>query len=419
MIPRFLATSFCLTTILTAAAALHAEDWPQFRGPNRDGSSAEKNLPTTWTDANVDWKVKLPGHGSSSPIVLGNKVIVTCYTGYGLDEGNPGDQSRLARLVLCYDLGTGKELWKFEAKASVPEEDFQGFQALHGYASSTPATDGETVYVFFGRSGVGALGLDGKPKWAQKVGDRTHNWGSGTSPLIYKNLVIVNAQVEGSGLVALNKKTGKSAWSAQGIRAAWNSPTLVQPAGGKPEVVISVQGQVLAFDPDTGAPLWRSPGVQDYVGPSIIPVNGHVFAIGARSGMGVMVKAGGRGEVSPVWEVAKGSNVSSPVHHDGHLYWAHESRGVVYCVDAKSGRVMYEQRLDPRPDRIYASPVVADGKIYFVSRNNGTFVVAAKPQFELVAHTPPFDDSVFNASPAISGGKLLLRSDEYLYAIGK
>src|SRR5688500_12074542 len=183
IIPRFLATFFCLTTIFSPAAALHAEDWPQFRGPNRDGSSAEKNLPTTWSDADLAWKVKLPGPGSSSPIVFGNKVIVTCYTGYGLDEGNPGDQSRLARLVLCYDLATGKELWKFSTKASVPEEQFQGFQALHGYASSTPATDGELVYVFFGRSGVGALGLDGKPKWAQKVGDKTHNWGSGTSPL--------------------------------------------------------------------------------------------------------------------------------------------------------------------------------------------------------------------------------------------
>jgi outer membrane protein assembly factor BamB len=151
----------------------------------------------------------------------------------------------------------------------------------------------------------------------------------------------------------------------------------------------------------------------------VIAFQGHVFAIGARAGMGVLVKAGGRGEVSPVWQVGKGSNVSSPVYHEGHLYWASESRGVVYCVDASSGQLVYEQRLDPRPDRIYASPVLADGKIYYVSRNNGVFIVAAKPQFELLSHVPPLDNSTFNGSPAVGGGKLLLRSNEYLYAVGE
>jgi outer membrane protein assembly factor BamB len=405
---------FALVPLTTAA-----QDWPQFRGPQRDGTSAA-NLPTTWSaTTNMAWKVKLPGPGASSPIVVGNKVILTCYTGYGLREGGSGEMSNLERMVLCYDLASGKELWSFKSKANQPEQPFQGFQALHGYASSTPASDGEFVYVFFGRSGVGALTLDGKAKWAQKVGEGTHNWGSGTSPLLYKDLVIVNAQVEGSGLVALNKKTGQKVWSQPSAKSAWNSPFLVRASSGEDELVISSKGQVQAYEPATGKPLWQSSGVQDYVCPSIISFDGKVFAIGARSSMGVLIEAGGRGDVTPIWEVNKGSNVSSPVYHDGYLYWAHESRGVAYCVDAKTGEVKYEERLEPRPDRIYASPIVAGGKIYYVSRNNGVFIVAARPQFELLSHVPPLDNSTFNGSPAVGGGKLLLRSNEYLYAVGE
>ncbi len=115
-----------------------------------------------------------------------------------------------------------------------------------------------------------------------------------------------------------------------------------------------------------------------------------------------------------------GSNVSSPVYHDGYLYWVSESKGIAYCIDAKTGEAVYEKRMQPRPDRIYASPVVADGKIYYVSRNNGTFVVAARPEYELLAHNViASDDSVFNASPAVSDGQLLLRSDKCLYCVGR
>src|SRR6185295_5258604 len=156
--------------------------------------------------------------------VMGGRVFLTCYSGYGFDEHDPGDQSALVRHVLAFDLKTGKPLWNFPAKASLPEEDFRGFQALHGYASSTPATDGNLLYVFLGKNGVGALTLDGKPKWSQLVGTGKHNWGSATSPVLHKNLVIVNASVEGNNIVALNKMTGKQVWAQKGVRSAWNSP---------------------------------------------------------------------------------------------------------------------------------------------------------------------------------------------------
>ncbi len=417
MIRSILLVGICLATF---GSALLAADWPQFRGPNRDGGTEDSGTPTQWDDStNLLWKQKLGGHGSSSPIVVGGKVFLTSYSGYGLDERNPGDQSSLVRHVLAFDLGTGKPAWDFPANASLPEENFQGFQALHGYASSTPASDGNLLYVFLGKNGVGALTLDGKPRWSQSVGTGKHNWGSGTSPVIHKNLVIVNASVEGSGLVALNKLTGKQVWAQKGVRSAWNSPVLVTPASGKTEVVISSQGEILAYDADSGQPAWRCPGVKDYVCPTVLVHEDVVYAIGARAGMGVAVKAGGTGNVSPLWEMGKGSNVSSPVFHGGHLYWAHEGRGIVYCADAKTGEIVYEERLQPNPDRIYASAVLAGDKIYYVSRNRGVYVVAADPQFKLLAHNQPLDSSVFNASPAVVDGKLLLRSNEYLYCLGK
>jgi outer membrane protein assembly factor BamB len=399
---------------------LPAEDWPWFRGVYQDGVSTSASAPTKWSDSeNLLWKVTLPGPGGSSPIVVGGKVYVTCYSGYGLREGQGGDQANLMRHVLCFDLKTGKEEWSFPAKGAVPEEEFQGFQALHGYASSTPACDGDSLFVFFGKSGVGCLDLKGKPRWGSKVGTEAHNWGSGTSPVLYKNTVIVNASVESGALVALNKKTGATVWSQRGVRSAWNSPILVKAPGNKVEVVLSSQGELQGYDPDIGKPLWRAPGIQDYVCPSVIGHEGVVYAIGARSGMGVAVKTGGRGDVPVLWEMKRGSNVCSPVFHEGHLYWTHESRGVAYCANAATGEIVYEERLEPRPDTIYASPVLVGGNIYYVSRNNGTYVVAAKPQFELVAHVPHLDRSTHNGSPAVSDGKLLIRSNEALYCVGQ
>jgi len=416
MLKRF----YFLFLIVLPCVTLHAEDWPQFRGVFQDGVSPSTEVPTTWTGTeNLLWKAELPGPGGSSPVIAAGKVYLTCYSGYGLREGDRGDQAALTRHVLCFDLKSGKQLWAFPAKALVPEEEFQGFQALHGYASSTPCVDNDAVYVFFGKSGVGCLDLKGKARWGSKVGERTHNWGSATSPVLYKNTVIVNASVETGALVALNKRNGSVAWSQRGVREAWNSPILVKAPGNKVELVLSSQGELQGYDPENGKPLWRAPGIQDYVCPSVIAHDGIVYAIGARSGMGVAVRAGGRGDVQPLWDMKRGSNVCSPVYHDGYLYWTHESRGVAYCADAKTGEIVYEERLEPRPDLIYASPVLAGGNIYYVSRNNGTYVVAAKPQFQLVAHNPPLDRSTFNGSPAVADGKMLLRSNEALYCIGK
>ena len=195
---------------------------------------------------------------------------------------------------------------------------------------------------------------------------------------------------------------------------------LVDLPSGQQELVVSVRGKIRAFNPQTGTELWSCHGVDDYVVPSIIAHDGVVYAIGGRSNTALAVKAGGKGNVTELWRIGKGSNVTSPVYHDGHIYWSHEGNGIAYCVTADKGTVVFDERLRPNSDRIYGSPIVADGKLYFVSRQKGVHVVEAKPQFKLLAHNVIKDDtSVFNGSPVVLNSQLLLRSNRYLYCIGK
>jgi outer membrane protein assembly factor BamB len=408
--------------LVVAALALNAPaaEWPNFRGPHSSGVSEEKDLPVQWSDTeNLLWKTDLPGPGSSSPIVWGDKVFVTCYTGYGLDQRNPGDPAALRRHLLCLDRKGGGVLWDKEVKAKLPEAPYGGFLVNHGYASSTPATDGARVYVFHGKTGVFAYDFTGVPLWHADVGDRIHDWGSGTSPLLYKDFVIVNAAVESGALIALNKKSGKEAWRTAGIERCWASPALVDVPGGKPELVLSCPNTVRGFDPDTGKELWKCKGIQEfYLCPTVVSWDGIVYAIGGRAKKALAVKAGGTGDVTQtnlLWTKPVGSNVTSPAVYEGHLYWVSED-GLAHCLQAKDGAAVYRERLT---GGVYASVTIADGKIYVVSQKDGTFVLASKPKFEKLAHNTFSDDSTFNASPAVSQGQLLLRSNKCLYCIGK
>jgi outer membrane protein assembly factor BamB len=419
-------TRMCRTfalALLMVPTLLAAADWPQFRGPGGKGAApaSEMGLPVQWSDdTGIAWRVKLPGPGASSPIVVGDRVLVTSYSGYGLPGKSGGEVQDLKRHLLCFDRA-GKLLWHKEvaaAKDSAYSE--QEYISLHGYASSTPTSDGKHVYAFFGTAGVIAYDLDGKQLWQQSVGTGTYAWGSGSSPVLYKDVVIVNASIESGALVALNKKDGKPAWSAKGLRMSWSTPTLV-PIGGHTEVVVNLPGKVEAYNADNGKPLWDCPGTRDfYVVPAPIAHDGIVYVVGGRDNLALAVKAGSKGEVTPLWQIAKGSNVSSPVYHDGYLYYAHEQGGIVYCIKASNGKAAYERRLDPAPEYNYASATYGDGKIYYVSRTDGVYVVAARPTFKQLAHNViKSDPSVFNASPAIADGRLYLRSDRFLYCIGK
>lgn len=395
------------------SVAVSAGEWRGFRGPGGQGYSTETGLPTTWTDTkNVEWKAELPGPGASSPITLGEKVYLTCYSGYGHGtEGSSVDDLRLH--LVCFNRADGSKLWSKEIMPKQPESN--GVRD-HGYAGPTPVTDGQAIYVFFGKSGVFRFTLDGKQVWNADVGTRTHGWGCGTSPVLYKDLVIVNASVESGSLYGINKKDGSIAWKSSGMRSSWNTPHLVD-VDNRQELVVSVQGKILAYDPGTGESLWSCRGVQDYVCPSIVSSNGVVYAIGGRNSKCFAVRAGGKGEVSDthlLWEAKAGSNVASPVVHDGHLYWVSDRNRVAYCLDLKDGSIVYSERFKGQP---YASAVFGDGKIYIVTRFDGIFVLAAKPEFEILAHNKLTDRGRFNASPVISDKQLLIRSDSFLYSI--
>lgn len=405
--------------VVISTVTLYSADWTQFRGQGGLGISDETGLPTKWSSTqNIIWKAEMPGPGASSPITLGDRVFITCYTGYGLAP-NEGDQKDLVRHLFCLNRKTGDAIWHKKFQPKLPEHKYQGEGSYHGYTASTPTTDGERLYVFFGKSGVFCFDLDGTELWQATVGDRTNGWGSGCSPLLYKNLLIVNASVESGSLVALNKMNGEEVWRAKGIGWSWNTPLLV-PGKVKTELVVSIQNQVVSFNPDTGEELWRAEGVHRYVCPSVVFHDDVVYVIGGGH-TSLAVRTGGSGDVSTshgLWRLNKGANVSSPIYYKDHLYWTRDG-STVCCQNPATGEIVYDERLNPGAGRIWSSPVLADGKLYFVSQHNGTYVVAAQPKFELLAHNKfEDDDSRANASPAVSNGHLFLRTDRNLYCVG-
>jgi outer membrane protein assembly factor BamB len=410
---------------LSITLSLHAADWPQFRGPTADGVTTDTNLPLTWSEKeNLVWRTELPGPGSSSPIISGEKVFLTSYSGYGIDIKEPGDMSKLKRHALCLDKKTGKILWDKEIKTDLPNTPYTGsYITTHGYASSSAVTDGKSVFFFMANAGVFAFTLNGEKVWDVSVGEKPHPWGVGTSPILYGDLLIVNAALESNQLLALDRKNGKTVWSARGFPASWNTPTIVK-AEGHDELVVISSGILRAFDPKDGKELWTCESIKGAeLCPSVVAHDGGIFVIGT-GGKALAVRAGGKGDVTAthiVWQAQKGSNVGSPVYHEGHLYFVNDTRGTATCLAAKTGEVVYEQpMLKEKRDRWYATPLLSGDRLYYTSRQSGTVVLAAKPTFEVLAtNVITGDDSVSNASPAVSDGHIFLRSNKFAYCIGK
>ena len=412
---------------LFAIGSLKAEDWSRFRGQDGNAASDEKNLPSNWSASEgVAWRTELPGPGSSSPIVAGERVFLTCYRGYGTSDSRGSSQENLERLLVCVNRADGKLLWQAAVKAVLPEDSYNGFITQHGYATSTPATDGERVYAFFGKSGVVAFDMDGKQLWQTSVGTGSApmGWGTGTSVVLHKDTVIVNAAAEGRAMVALDKATGKEVWkaAADAMSGSWSTPLLVDAGEGKLDLVVSVPYEIWGFNPDTGKLRWHSEGIPERtICPSVVAKDGIVYAIGGRSGATVAVRAGGRGDVTAthlVWRANEGAYVPSPAIIGEHLYWASD-RGVMICLNAKDGKTVYKERL-PSGGQTYASVVSADDKLYVVTRDKGTVVLAVGPEFKVLAHNQLDPDAgTFNSGPVPSRGQLLLRSNKYLYCLGK
>lgn len=436
-----------------------AADWTRFRGPNGAGISGEP-VPVKWNDsANLKWKASLPGPGLSSPIIVGDRIIVTCWSGYADGSGTEGSLDRLKRHVICVDRGTGDIVWNHAEDAVLPEDSFRGMFAENGYASHTPATDGKRVYAFLGKSGVIALNLaDGKPLWRTGVGENRERrgWGSASSPIVHGRHVIVPAFIEGDALLALDAETGDVAWKQEvpGYTSNWSTPILV-PAGQRTDLVLSVPGEVWGLNPDNGKLRWycEIPGSDDSRS-SVIADGSMVIAMagGRGANASIAVKAGGKGDVADtmkVWQGRDASGISTPLVHGDRLYVV--SNNVLTVVDLQSGNRIRQIRMSggsnpsadrssregrsPRPGgddsngraagsyrrgpggQDYSSPIVAGHHLYYTSRQGDTFVYDLTDDVHLVAVNRFGDPGEYNATPAAADGQLFVRSTRFLYCI--
>ena len=460
-----------LVALFASSLCAAPSDWPQFRGPNRDGVSTDPKVPLTWSATeNMKWKMELPGPGASCPIVSGDKVIVTCFSGH---KSN-GDVSGLVRHVICVDKATGKRLWQKDYPAAHPDDPSRGMIMEHGYTSNTPATDGEHIFVHWGKGGVVALDMSGKELWKADTGTESNRmrWGSAGSVLLWKNLVIVNASDESQALIAFDQATGKQAWkqAASSLEMSFSSPRLFKQTDGREDLLVAANGELWGLNPESGKLRWYAAhGLSGNFSPDPVQFGDVVCIFGGYPQTGrVAVKAGVSGEVSQsdvLWRDNNSTYVPTPVLHDGKLYVIND-QGFAWCADAKSGDMLYRERAieggggggatapgagagagaggggggrgpgdgsgggggrrggggggggGGKP--FYASPIVIGDKIVAVSRKQGTFVYSAKPQFEKPTVNMIADDTTdFNASPAVSDGCLFLRSNKALYCIGK
>jgi hypothetical protein len=386
--------ALCLTIALAFSLHVQAADWPRFLGPNAEAVVKEARIPLTWSSTqNLLWKLDLPGPGSSSPIVVGDKVFVTCWTGYGDKEGAT-DMTKLVRHLICLNLTDGKQLWSTPVPSTVAEDPYEGFITEHGYATSTPVSDGINVYVFFGKTGALAFDLTGKQLWHTPLGtgSGSRRWGSGGSPILYKDTLIVNATDESKALFALDKKTGKQLWKADGdiLELAYSTPVILE-TDGRTDLVFPAAEEIWGLNPETGKLRWYAThGLPGNVSPALIHDHGIVYLFGGYPTAGsAAVKLGGKGDVTSthiLWQSKTSSYVPTPILHDGHLYVVND-QGFAICMDAKTGQDIYRERVIENGGRgrgkpFYASPILIGDKLYAVSRRSGTYVIAAKPSFE-------------------------------------
>lgn len=434
-----------VAAILFASSISEAqEEWPRFRGADGNGISAS-SVPTEWSpEKNILWKTELPGAGCSSPIVVAGKVYLTCYSGYGESRNNIGKKEDLERHVVCIDQDSGKELWSKTIPGTANEIDFGGIGVTaHGYSSHTPVSDGQHLFVFLGKAGVVAYDLDGNELWQKTVGDGSdsRNWGSASSPIVHGDLVVVPALAESRSIYGLDKKTGEQKWvcESKAMDNTWSTPLVVDVDDSRSDIVIGVPDELWAINPETGKLKWLASGVggEDtgfYTSP--VESEGVIYAsVGGRSGGGtVAVRKGGSKDVTEThvsWNGPTSSSFASPVVFNGHLF-AVGRGGIMQVVDIKSGEQVAKVRMESTDESKpangggrfgsadYGSPVIAGDKLYFTKGNGETFVFTADAECKQIAANKLTDDSeIFSGTPAISDGKLFIRSSKFLYCVGE
>lgn len=413
-------------------------NWPQWRGSDGSGISSEKGLPGEWSESkNIHWKTAIPGRGHSSPIVWGNRVFLTTsiegpivpgaeavrHIRRGEEYRHPdseGADHSYALKLLCLDVETGKLIWE---RVVYEGTVYDNRHKKNTYASTTPATDGKYIYLSFEAEGLYCYDSNGKQIWKNSLGKIAKGgMGPGTSPVLYENLVILQCDQEygeSSFIAAVDKKSGKEVWRVPRThRRSWATPLLVK-TGQRTELVASGAESVIAYDPATGKELWRAPGVVSNPIPSPVAANDLVFvSAGSEAKRAYAIRLGGAGDLKNtsniVWTYDKGTAyVPSPILYGDSLYLLTDA-GALTCLEATTGKVIYQARL-PVAAKFTASPVAFEGKILIVSEDGDGFILRAGSTPDVLS-VNSLGEPVY-ASPAIGGGKILLRGANNLYCI--
>lgn len=415
-----------------------SSNWPGWRGPGGNGISPEADLPVEWSDTkNVLWKTPIPGRGHSSPIVWGNRVfLTTAIEGAATEDykrtkhfingeefvhpdGVAADRINTLK-VYALDRDTGKVVWE-----RTPYEGtiFDSRHRRNTRASETPVTDGRRVYAYFGSAGLYAYDFEGKLQWKFSPGDiGTYGVGTGTSPILYGDLVILQVDNEDgtdSVIVALDTSNGKVRWKKQReVQVSWATPLLVPVAGGT-QLITSGNEFIVSYDPANGEELWRVPGLESNAIPS--PVAGHGLVVVSAGFPAKRVKAlriiSREDQEREVWSYNKGTGyIPSPILHGDYVYLISDG-GILTCLDARTGDVVYEGGRVPIPARFASSIVAFGGKLLLSSQDGDSFVIQAGPEHKVIS-TNSINEPIW-ATPAIADGKIFIRGEHTLFAIAK
>jgi outer membrane protein assembly factor BamB len=419
-------STHCLgLVLLVLGGTARAGDWPGWRGPHGDGTSGDGAVPVRWSATdNVAWKTPIPGKGHSSPIVCGDRVFLT--TCIEEDAKRPGDKAR--RMLLCLDRRDGRVLWQkavFSAK-------LEKLHHLNSRASSTPATDGKHVFVTFldpasdadARVVVGCYDFDGNRVWQKSPGCFSSRHGLCSSPILYKDTLIVNCDHDGDGyVVCLAKAGGAERWRIDrpNKTRSYCAPLIVDAAGRK-QMVMSGSKCVASYDPDTGKQWWIIDGpTEQFVSSLVFLENTFFLTAGFPTYHYMGIRPDGSGNVThthvawhhEVKNHREGAYVPSPIAFE-KWFFAVSDDGVLNCFEAKSGKWLWRKQLGRHHS---ASPVLAGGRLYFTADNGDTYVVKASDQSEVVSKNPLGEECY--ASPAVSQGQIFIRGDRHLFCIAK
>ncbi len=441
---RLLLSLICLTVCSTG---VNAQNWPQFRGPAATGVVEGQPAAVTWDagkSVNTRWKIEVPGLAHSSPVVWGDKVFIsTAVTSGAKDETRFGlygdvapvkDDPKHTWKVYALDKQTGKILWERIAYEGIPKVKRHP-KSTH--ADSTPATDGKHLVVLFGSHGLYTYDMKGKLLWKQDLGvldagwfyDADYQWEHGSSPVIYKDLVIVQADIQkDSFIAAYSLKNGRLVWKTPREEiSSWGTPTIYE-GKTRAELITNGSKAIRGYDPATGKELWRLTPNSEVTTPTPFVAHDLIFVTSGYSPIQPIyaIRPGATGDISLAegkesntfiaWSKKRGGPyMPTPVVYGEHLYTC-SNQGVLTAYNAHTGERIYQERLGGKGGAFTASPVASDGKIYLSSEDGDVFVVKAGPKYELLATNPVGE--VMMATPAISGGLLIVRGLKHLFAFG-